>query len=108
MVRVTIAYPAREGATFDHEYYASKHMPLCFEKYSPYIKKMEAYKGLSGPMGAAAPFLAICHFYFDDAREMGKALANSDEIMADIANYTSVQPKVVIEEALPLGVPAAG
>ncbi|MBM3270578.1 MAG: EthD family reductase [Candidatus Sericytochromatia bacterium] len=104
MVRVTVAYPAKEGATFDHDYYATKHMPLCAEKYAPYLKKMQAFKGVAGPAGSPAPFLATCHFWFDSMGDMGKALANSEAIMADIPNYTSVQPRVVIEEALPLAV----
>ena len=27
MIRVSVLYPAKEGATFDHDYYARKHMP---------------------------------------------------------------------------------
>jgi uncharacterized protein (TIGR02118 family) len=103
MVRVTIAYPAKEGARFDHEYYASSHLPLCARKYAPYLRKVEAFKGLSGPQNTPAPFFATCHFWFEDALQMGEALANSDAIIADIHNYTDVSPRVVIEE--PLAVP---
>ena len=28
MIRLTVVYPSTEGATFDHDYYRDKHVPL--------------------------------------------------------------------------------
>ena len=32
MIRVTVSYPAKEGARFDHDYYRTKHRQLILDK----------------------------------------------------------------------------
>ena len=32
MVRVTVLYPNESGKRFDHDYYASKHLPMVMER----------------------------------------------------------------------------
>ncbi len=35
MIRVSVFYPATEGASFDHDYYREKHVPLVVRSWSP-------------------------------------------------------------------------
>jgi len=36
MIRVSVAYPNGDGATFDHDYYAGTHFDMCVDLYTPY------------------------------------------------------------------------
>ena len=33
MIRLSVFYPSTEGATFDHDYYRNKHVPLCLKTW---------------------------------------------------------------------------
>jgi uncharacterized protein (TIGR02118 family) len=92
MIRVSISYPKGEGSTFDHDYYAATHIPLCKAAFSP--SKTEIDKGLNGPNEAAV------HFYFDsmDAMQAGFGSPKMGDVMADVANYTSIAPVMQVSE----------
>ncbi len=101
MIRVTVLYPHKDGAKFDHEYYARKHMPMVGERLKPYgLVRYEVDKGLAGGApGAPAPFVAACHLFFDAAADFRKGIgAHGKEIMADVPNYTNVTPQMQISE----------
>jgi uncharacterized protein (TIGR02118 family) len=92
MIRVSISYPKADGATFDHDYYAASHIPLCNSAFAP--SKTEIDKGLNGPNEAAV------HFYFDsmDAMQAGFGSPKMGEVMADVANYTTIAPVMQVSE----------
>jgi uncharacterized protein (TIGR02118 family) len=92
MIRVTVSYPAGEGSTFDHDYYAATHVPLCDSAWSPV--KTEIDKGVNGPNVAAV------HFYFDslDAFQAAMGSPKTGEVMADVANYTNITPVLQVSE----------
>lgn len=94
MIKVSVFYPATEGASFDHDYYATSHVPLCVATWSP--KKAEIEKGINGP------YVAAVHFSFDSMDEMGAAMAHegTGAIMADVANYTTIVPVMQISETV--------
>ena len=49
--------------------------------------------------GAAAPFAAAGHLYFQTLAEFQSAIgAHGAELMGDIANYTDIEPAVQISE----------
>ena len=50
MIKLTVSYPNGEGTTFDHDYYATSHVPLCNEAFAPV--KTEVDKGIDGPNAA--------------------------------------------------------
>jgi uncharacterized protein (TIGR02118 family) len=92
MIRVSVFYPASEGATFDHDYYREKHVPLCVSTWSP--QKAEIDKGIDGPNVAAV------HLTFDslDALQTAMASEGTAAIMADVANYTTIVPVLQTSE----------
>ena len=103
MIRVSIYYPNSDGAKLDMDYYSLKHMPMVSEKLTPMgLQRWEIDKPLGGPApDAPAPFLAIAHFYFNSVEEFQKAFgAHAQEIMADVPNYTQIQPQVQVSEVL--------
>src|SRR5438874_6014080 len=67
MIRLPVLYPSTEGATFDHDYYREKHVPLAVKTWG--LDGAEIDKGVDGP------YVAAVHFKFEslEARrtEMG-------------------------------------
>ena len=92
MIKFTVIYPSGEGTTFDHDYYATSHVPLCISSFNPV--KTEIDKGIDGPNAAAV------HFYFDSLEGMQNAFNTPKmaEIMADVTNYTNITPVLQTSE----------
>ena len=47
MIRFSVFYPDGEGATFDHDYYRDKHVPLAVSTWG--LDSAEIDKGVGGP-----------------------------------------------------------
>jgi uncharacterized protein (TIGR02118 family) len=94
MIRFTVSYPATEGATFDHDYYRDKHVPLAVKTWG--LAGAEIDKGIDGPSVAAV------HFKFESLDAMGAAMGASGtaDVLADVANYTSIQPVLQTSEII--------
>jgi uncharacterized protein (TIGR02118 family) len=92
MIRVTVSYPSGEGTTFDHDYYATTHVPLAASAWNPV--KTEIDTGINGPNVAAV------HFYFDSLGDFQAAMGSpkTGEVMADVANYTNIAPVLQVSE----------
>ncbi len=102
MIRVTALYPASAGR-FDYDYYLNKHAPLVLELWKPHgLLKAELSKGLTGMMPGSAPdFITIAVLTFESAESLQNALAASGaQVMADLANFTDVQPLIQVNEIL--------
>ena len=84
MIRMSVFYPETEGATFDHDYYANKHVPLALKTWG--MESAEIDKGINGP------YVAAVHFRFESLEAMQAALGSEGtaEVMADVANYTTI------------------
>jgi uncharacterized protein (TIGR02118 family) len=94
MIKLSVSYPSGDGTTFDHDYYAASHVPLCNSTFSP--AKTEIDKGIDGPNVAGV------HFYFDSVEAMQTALGNPKmaDVMADVANYTNITPVMQVSEVV--------
>jgi len=92
MIRLSVLYPVTEGATFDHDYYASSHVPLAVKAWG--LEGADIDKGVNGP------YVAAVHFTFDSMEAMGAALGapGTAEVMADVPNYTTIQPVMQTSE----------
>jgi uncharacterized protein (TIGR02118 family) len=86
MIRFSVYYPKTEGATFDHDYYRTKHVPLACSTWG--LDSAEIDKGLDGPYEAAV------HFTFESLEAMGAAMGGpgTGDVLADVANYTTIAP----------------
>jgi uncharacterized protein (TIGR02118 family) len=92
MIRLSVFYPTTEGATFDHDYYRNKHVPLAVKTWG--VKHTEIDKGVDGP------YVAAVHFTFDSLEALGAAMgaAGTADVLADVANYTSIAPVLQTSE----------
>jgi uncharacterized protein (TIGR02118 family) len=91
MIRLSVFYPKTEGATFDHDYYKSNHVPLAAKTWGV---PATIDKGIDGPYEAAV------HFTFESLEAMGAAMGSPDTgaIMADVPNYTTITPVMQTSE----------
>ncbi len=92
MIRLSVFYPVTEGASFDHDYYRDQHVPLAVSTWGDVPAEID--KGVDGPYEAAV------HFTFDSLEAMGAALGapGTADVMADVANYTSITPVMQTSE----------
>ena len=103
MIRVSVHYPSKTGAKFDHAYYAQKHMALVRQRLGGLgLIRAEVDKGLAGGApGSTAPFVSIGYLYFNSLNDFQKAMkAHGPEIMGDLPNFTNVTPEVQISEVV--------
>jgi hypothetical protein len=60
MIDVTIMWSNAVDATFDHDYYLQKHIPMLGELLGDKLKKVEVASGIGGlEPGAPPPYVAI-------------------------------------------------
>jgi uncharacterized protein (TIGR02118 family) len=100
MIRVSVLYPRRDGARFDIDYYCQRHVPLVQGLVGAAIKGVSVDHGLAGiAPGAPAPMLAMAHFLFDSVDAFQSAFGqHAGQILADVPNYTSIEPVFVVSE----------
>jgi uncharacterized protein (TIGR02118 family) len=92
MIRLSVLYPATDGATFDHDYYRDTHVPLAVEAWG--LDGAAIDKGIDGP------YVAALHLTFESMEAMGAAMAGEGTaaVMADVANYTTIAPVLQTSE----------
>ena len=102
MIKVSVMYPNTPGARFDHDYYRDRHMPLVQRKMGDACRSYTVDKGLAGGApGAPAAYVARCHIFCDSVESFQASFApHVQEIMADIPNYTDLQPQIQISEVV--------
>jgi uncharacterized protein (TIGR02118 family) len=94
MIRLSVYYPTTEGASFDHDYYRDTHVPLAVKTWG--LSGAEIDKGVDGP------YVAAVHFKFDSLEALGAAMADqgTGDVLADVANYTSIAPVLQTSEII--------
>ena len=102
MIKVTVMYPAREGARFDHAYYRDKHMPLVKARMGEACRSYTVDRGLSGDApGSAPPYVAMCQLLCDSVEAFQSGFGpHAKEILADIPNYTDIAPVLQFSEVV--------
>jgi uncharacterized protein (TIGR02118 family) len=100
MIKVSVFYPHREGATFDMTYYCNRHMPLVQRLSGAALKSIAVEQGMAGREPGSPPlYLAMGHLYFDSLETFHSSFGpNTAEIVADVPNYTNLQPIIQISE----------
>ena len=101
MIKVSVMYPNKPGARFDHAYYRDKHMPLVKARLGASCRFYTVDKGLTGRDGAPAAYVAMCHIHCDSVEAYQRAIGpHANEIRADIPNYTDLIPVVQFSEVV--------
>ena len=100
MIKMTIFYPNDEGKKFDMDYYVNSHIPMVMEKLGGAVKGGSVDQGLAGGApDSPATYVAMGHMLFDSVEELQSAFGpHTEAIMADIPNYTDIQPIIQISE----------
>ena len=94
MIRVSVFYPSGEGATFDHDYYRTTHVPLAAKAWNPSSTSID--KGVDGP------YVAAVHMTFDSMDHFQSGLGSplTPDVMADVPNYTNITPVMQVAEVV--------
>jgi uncharacterized protein (TIGR02118 family) len=102
MIKVSVMYPNTPGSRFDHAYYRDKHMPLLKARMGAACKSYTVDKGMAGGTPGSAPtYVGMCHIFCDSVESFQAGFGpHAKEIMADIANYTDLQPVIQISEVV--------
>jgi len=101
-IKISVLYPSGEGKHFDMNYYSSNHVSLLKDLLGNAIKGASIEKGLGGGApGDEAPFEAMGNLYFESMESFqGSFGPNAAKIMADVPNFTNIEPVVQISESL--------
>lgn len=102
MIKVSVLYPKNETSTFDMGYYTATHMPMVQAFLGDACKQVAIEQGLSGAAPGEPPaYAAMGHLYFASVEAFQAAFApHAETIMADIPNFTDVQPTVQISDVI--------
>lgn len=100
MVKVSVLYPNRPGARFDEQYYLNTHMALVQKLLGPVLKAAGVDKGIDTPEGPA-PYLLMAYLCFESPEAMDAAMAaHRPALLADIPNYTDIQPVMQVSSVI--------
>jgi uncharacterized protein (TIGR02118 family) len=102
MIKVSVMYPNKPDARFDHTYYRDKHMPLVKSRMGEACKFYTVDRGLGGGVpDQPATYMAMCHIYCESVEAFQAGFGpHAKEIMADIPKYTDLTPVIQISEVV--------
>ena len=102
MIKVSVMYPYQAGARFDHDYYANRHMPLLKQRMGGHCLYYTVDRGLAGGEPGSTPtYVAMCHVFCDSVESFQLGFGpHAAELLADISNYTDLQPVLQISEVV--------
>ena len=100
MIKVSVLYPNKEGSKFDLGYYLNTHIPMVQKKLGAALKGGNVDHGISGfEPGSRPKFVAMVHLLFDSVEAFQTSFApHAESIMADMPNYTDIQPVIQVSE----------
>ncbi len=80
------------------DYYRDRHMPMVQERLGAACKGIAVEQGIaSGTPSSRPQFIAMGHIYFDSLEEFQSSFGqHGREFVADVPNYTNVQPVIQI------------
>lgn len=102
MIKVSVFYPNTENCKFDIAYYCNSHMPMVKDRLGNACKGLAVDQGISGGEPGSRPtYVASGHLFFESVGAFQAAFGpHAKEILADIPNYTNVQPIIEISNIL--------
>jgi uncharacterized protein (TIGR02118 family) len=102
VIKVSVMYPNRPGARFDHDYYRGRHMPLIERRMGAALKYYTVDKGLTGETpNAPATYIGMCHLICESLEAYHSGFdPHARELFGDIRNFTDQTPVVQISEVI--------
>ncbi|MBS1822893.1 MAG: EthD family reductase [Acidobacteria bacterium] len=99
MVIVSVLYPKTADSRFDHDYYLKTHTPLVKSTWTPTgLERVDIFRGVSSLDGAPPAYELIAHLAFTSKDHLDNSLAAGAAVIADIANFTNVQPVIQVNQ----------
>jgi uncharacterized protein (TIGR02118 family) len=102
MIKVNIFYPYAEGASFDVDYYSTKHMPMVAELTAGACRGWSVDSGIGGGAPGTPPtYVCVGSALYDSVEAFGAAFGpHAEQIMGDIPNYTDIAPIIQLSEVV--------
>jgi uncharacterized protein (TIGR02118 family) len=91
MVKISVMYPYRPGARFDHAYYRDKHLPMIQRLMGTSLVRYSIDRGVSADANGTAPLFVAFQAGFGP---------HAAEIRSDITNYTDITPQRQVSEVV--------
>jgi uncharacterized protein (TIGR02118 family) len=104
MYIVSIHYPNSEGATFDFDYYRTRHLPEVGKAFGPFgLGHASVLRGEQSVDGSEPAYFITTILSFRDEQGARDAMASEGAraLIADVPNFTSVTPLVQFNTAVP-------
>ncbi|MDJ0627115.1 MAG: EthD family reductase [Rhodobacter sp.] len=95
-----VIYPIGEDTNFDYDYYGTTHFEIVHEHMGSFIQSQVVTKGLAGGPDVPPGSYAIATFTFADGEALNAALGAAGPVLADLPNFTNVQPQMLIGEVI--------
>ena len=102
MIRLTALYPNTKGGWFDMDYYLKKHVPFVKERIASFGARLELEEGMAGALPESpSAYVVIGSVTYKSMEDLQNVLTMyGEEIMADIPNYTNLQPIMQISRVI--------
>ena len=102
MIIVSVLYAKTEQSHFDFDYYLASHVPMVKARFEAFgLQEIRVMRGSAMLNGSAPVFELIGELSFPTLQHLQDAMGKlGAEIIADIPNYTNVQPTIQINEVI--------
>jgi len=102
MIKVSVLYPNGNDKSFDMDYYCNKHVPMVGGLLGDAVVSATVEKGLGGGApDSPATYSAMGNLYFNSMEAFENSFGpNAETIMADLPNFTNIEPVVQISEVM--------
>jgi uncharacterized protein (TIGR02118 family) len=101
MPNLSVLYPKTDSSTFDHDYYLERHIPLVRSLLTRTgLERIDLMRGQPALDGTPPTFELIGLLTFPSVEQLLKGLDQAGPILADIPNFTNVQPLLQVNEPI--------
>lgn len=104
MYILTVTYPKSKGATFDFDYYRTRHLPEVGKTFGPFgLGYASVMKGEESIDGKDPAYFAVALLSFATEQGARDAVASdgAKALIEDIANFTTAKPVLQFNTAVP-------
>jgi uncharacterized protein (TIGR02118 family) len=96
---ITVLYPAKDNAAFDHQFYLQRHVPLMENILGKSLHKLEVRRGQPGPDGTAPMYTAVISIWIADWAAYEQAMSlRAKELIDEVPLFTKVMPVIQTDE----------